>query len=74
MIDSITTCSSITAMILSVQAYKEQWNFWLICNATSILMWTLAITRGDQAAFPMVIMWVAYFINSVAAYIEWNRN
>ena len=72
-IDSITTCSSITAMILSVQAYKEQWNFWLICNATSILMWTLAITRGDQAAFPMVIMWVAYFINSVVAYREWNR-
>ena len=72
-IDSVTTVSSITAMILSVQAFKEQWNFWLICNATSIVMWSLALTRGDQAAFPMIIMWIAYFVNSVVAYKEWNK-
>ena len=72
-IDAITTVSSITAMVLSVQAYKEQWNFWLICNATSIVMWSLALTRGDSAAFPMIIMWVAYFINSVVAYKEWQQ-
>ena len=74
MIDAITTVSSITAMILSVQAYREQWKFWLICNATSIVMWTLALTRGDGAAFPMICMWVAYFVNSVVAYIDWYRN
>ena len=72
-IDAITTVSSITAMVLSVQAYKEQWNFWLICNATSIVMWSLALTRGDSAAFPMIIMWIAYFINSVVAYKEWQQ-
>lgn len=72
-IDAITTVSSIAAMILSVQAFKEQWNFWLICNATSIAMWTLALTRNDSAAFPMIIMWIAYFINSVIAYREWSK-
>lgn len=74
LIDAITTCSSITAMLLSVSAYKNQWIFWLICNATSILMWTLALTRGDNAAIPMICMWVAYFINSAFAYKEWYKN
>ena len=73
LIDAVTTCSSITAMLLSIQAYKEQWKFWLICNATSIVMWSLALTRGDNAAFPMICMWVAYFINSVVAYREWYK-
>ena len=73
LIDAVTTCSSITAMLLSIQAYKEQWKFWLICNATSIVMWSLALTGGDNAAFPMICMWVAYFINSVVAYREWYK-
>lgn len=73
LIDAVTTCSSITAMLLSIQAYKEQWKFWLICNATSIVMWSLALTRGDNAAFPIICMWGAYFINSVVAYREWYK-
>ena len=73
LIDAVTTCSSITAMLLSIQAYKEQWKFWLICNATSIVMWSLASTRGDNAAFPMICLWVAYFINGVVAYREWYK-
>lgn len=72
-IDSITTLSSITAMLLSVQAYREQWRFWLICNGTSILMWTLAFTRGDNSSIPMICMWIAYFINSLVAYRQWYK-
>lgn len=72
MIDAITTVSSITAMILSVNAFKDQWLFWIICNATSVGMWGLAITRGDKSAFPMIIMWIAYLINSIVAKKEWD--
>ena len=73
LIDAVTTCSSITAMLLSIQAYREQWKFWLICNAMSIIMWSLALTRGDNSAFPMICMWISYFINSVVAYREWYK-
>ena len=72
-IDAITTISSITAMILSVNAFKDQWLFWIICNATSVLMWTLATLRGDNSGFPMLIMWIAYLINSLVAKKEWDR-
>ena len=30
MIDAITTVTSITAMLLSLNAYKDQWTFWII--------------------------------------------
>ena len=73
LVDAVTTVSSITAMILSVNGYKDQWKFWIICNATSVLMWTLACFRGDNSAFPMVVMWVAYLINSLVAKKEWDR-
>lgn len=72
-IDSITTVSSITAMILCANAYRDQWIFWIICNSTSIFMWTLALLRGDNSAFPMVIMWVAYLINSLVAKKQWDK-
>ena len=72
-IDAITTISSITAMILSVNAFKDQWLFWIICNATSVLMWALATLKGDNSGFPMLIMWIAYLINSLVAKKEWDR-
>ena len=73
LVDAVTTVSSITAMLLSVNGYKDQWKFWIICNATSVLMWTLACFRGDNSAFPMVVMWVAYLVNSLVAKKEWDR-
>ena len=73
MIDAITTVTSITAMLLSLNAYKDQWTFWIICNTTTVYMWILAIGRGDQSAFPMVVMWTAYLINSLVAKRQWDK-
>ena len=72
-VDAITTVSSMIAMILSVGAFRDQWLFWLICNFTSIVMWTLAFFRGDASAVPMMIMWIAYFINSIDALKQWYK-
>lgn len=72
-IDSVTTVSSMLAMLLSVWAFRDQWLFWLICNFTSIVMWTLAFFRGDSSAIPMMCMWVAYFINSLDALKQWYK-
>lgn len=73
MIDAVTTVTSITAMLLSLNAYKDQWTFWIICNTTTVYMWILAIGRGDQSAFPMVVMWTAYLINSIVAKRQWGK-
>lgn len=70
-IDAMTTVSSMTAMLLSVWAFRDQWIFWLICNFTSVAMWTLAYFRGDSSAVPMMIMWTAYSINSIDAVKQW---
>jgi hypothetical protein len=36
-------------------------------------MWALATLRGDNSGFPMLIMWIAYLINSLVAKKEWDR-
>lgn len=72
-IDAITTVSSITAMILSINAYSDQWRFWIVCNVVSVIMWTLAMFRGEGSAVPMVVMWVAYLVNSLVAKKQWEN-
>lgn len=72
-VDAVTTVTSITAMLLSLNAYKDQWLFWIVCNFTTVCMWIMAIGRGDQSAFPMVVMWTAYLINSVVAKRQWDK-
>lgn len=72
-IDATITISSIVAILLNVWAFHETWVFWIITNIASIILWTLALFRGDSSSLPMLIMFVAYFINSVDAYKQWNK-
>lgn len=66
-IDSFTTVASIAAMILMVKRYAEQWVLWIVINGLSIIMW---LNLKDSA---MVIMFLAYEINSVYGYLNWRK-
>lgn len=72
-VDAITTISSITAMLLSISAYRTQWLFWTICNGTSVFMWSLAFLRGDKSAIPMALMFTAYLINGLVGWRQWDN-
>lgn len=72
-IDAITTISSVVATILSAMCFKEQWYFWLMCNITSVLMWSMAFMRGEAGAMAMIVMWSFYGINAIGGMISWNR-
>ena len=59
-IDSTTTVLSITAMLLMVKRYTEQWYLWIAVNIFSIVMWSLRLSTGMDGAIAMVVMWSAY--------------
>ncbi len=67
LVDAFTTVASITAMILMVLRYTEQWVIWIVVNILSIVMWA---KLGDSA---MIIMFLAYEINSIYGYINWRK-
>lgn len=73
-LDSFSTITSLTAMILTVFAYKQTWNFWILHNIVETIMWSFAIFRGTPNAISMVIMMLAYLCNSILAYRRWSNN
>lgn len=71
-LDSFTTVTVMIAMLLSINSYKEQWILWNSSNIIEVVIWSLALIRGESNALTMVIMWIAYFCNSLLGYKHWN--
>lgn len=72
-IDSITTVLSVTAMLLMVKRYMEQWYLWITVNVFSIIMWSFRLSVGMDGAVAMVVMWTAYLINSFYGLYVWRK-
>lgn len=71
-VDSVTTILQVLAMWFMVKAFKEQWSLWIVVNMVSIGMWLYAFaTTGDDVS--VLVMWVAYLVNSIYGYVKWNK-
>lgn len=73
LVDSITTVFSVIATILMLARYSEQWLMWLTVGTFSIVLWSMALVKGDNGAITMLVMRAAYFINAVYGYINWRK-
>lgn len=72
-LDSFATVTSITAMVLSINSYRDQWIFWILHNSVACVMWLLSMVRGESNALSMFIMMFAYLCNSLLGYNHWNN-
>lgn len=72
--DAATTILSVTAMLLMVRTFMEQWVIWVVVNTISVIMWIIVWMRGDAHAALMVIMWIFYLANSLNGLRIWNRS
>lgn len=69
--DACTNVFSVTAMILMMNRYKEQWVFWILVNGISVYMWlSVALSTGN--GYATLIQWCVFFINSLYGYLNWN--
>lgn len=72
-IDAATTVLSITAMILMVYRFKAQWDFWIVVNILSIVMWsTVYFTESGGETLTTLAMWCIFLGNSVYGRYMWS--
>ncbi|HCT94951.1 MAG: hypothetical protein A2X19_10280 [Bacteroidetes bacterium GWE2_39_28] len=71
--DSATSVLSVIAMFLMVRRFMEQWTLWVAVNIISIVMWSIALIKGESHSALMVIMWVFYLANSINGWVTWVR-
>ena len=68
MADSFTTVLSVTAMILMVKRYIEQWIVWIMIDIVAIYMWLFI-----KSDYNITIMWIAYLVNAVYGLYNWTK-
>ncbi len=73
LLDAFTTFAGITAGILMLMRYTEQWYIWIAVNIGSVLMWSFKALHDAPNAEAMIIMWAAYLINAVYGLYYWKR-
>ena len=71
--DSATSVLSVIAMFLMVRRFMEQWTLRVAVNIISIVMWSIALIKGESHSALMVIMWVFYLANSINGWVTWVR-
>lgn len=71
-LDSFSTVCNITAMIVAIKRYAEQWWIWLIVNVLHVILWFNDYnTNGVNIA--ILIMTCVYLINSIIMLIKWTK-
>lgn len=71
-LDSITTIGSIGGMYLTVRRAIEQWLFWMVVNALSLVMWIQVALNGVRV-YSTVIMWAVYLVLAFYFYFSWKK-
>lgn len=71
-LDSMTTCIGFVGIFLMTNLYVEQWWAWNISNTANLVLWIVRSTESISN-LPLAIMWLIYLINSIYAFIKWNK-
>ena len=75
-LDAATAVMQIIAQILMAFALAEQWLFWIVINIIAVLMWGVVIQADPGTiawALPILVMWIAYLLNSIFGWMNWNK-
>lgn len=70
--DSVTTVFSVGGLLLTVKRCIEQWYFWLVVNALSVIMWIQAYLNGSNC-LATVFMWGTYLILTFYFLHTWKK-
>lgn len=68
-LDGLTTVIVVVAQLLMILRYREQWLLWITLNVISIVLWT----QASEGSLSMVMMYVAYLLNSLYGYYNWRK-
>lgn len=71
-IDSMSTCLSILAMILSVRRLMEQWILWIVVDMVTVYMWAVTFSKGGSD-IATLLMWAIYLLNAMIMFGKWYK-
>ena len=66
-LDALTVALAVIAQLLMVWRYREQWIIWIVINVSSLIMF---IILGQWS---MVAMYIAWTINALYGWYNWNK-
>jgi len=72
-LDGFAVVLSITAQLLMLKRYAEQWLLWIVVNILTIILWFNAF-MADGNSITILVMWCMYLVNSTYGYIKWSKN
>lgn len=64
-LDGLTTIIVVSAQVLMLLRYREQWILWIALNILSIILW------AENPS--MYVMYSAYLLNSLYGYYNWTK-
>lgn len=71
-IDSMSTCLSVLAMILSVKRLMEQWVLWIVVDVVTVYMWFVDYINGGTD-IATLLMWIVYLFNAIVMLVKWYK-
>lgn len=71
--DSATNVLSVSAQILMLKRFTEQWILWISVNILSIYLWVSVLVVQGGNDFSMLVMWSAFLVNSIYGYLNWRK-
>lgn len=71
-LDGFAVVLSITAQLLMLKRYAEQWLLWIVINVLTIILWFNAFMT-DGGSITILIMWCFYLANSIKSWFNWNK-
>ena len=72
-LDSATNVLSVTAQILMLKRFAEQWLIWSLVNFLSIILWVVTLDATGGNDYTLVVMWTAFLVNSIYGYYNWRK-
>lgn len=72
-LDATTNIIAISATLLMIFRFKEQWWFYIALNLFTIFMWAIRLQNGSEEGLMMVLMWFAFLINSFYGFYNWRK-
>lgn len=71
-VDSLSTVTSVVAMIISVKMHTEQWILWIIVDIVTVFMWSYAFFIQGSESIATLLMWSVYLLNAIFMYVKWH--
>lgn len=71
-LDAVAVVLSMTAQLLMLKRFAEQWLLWIVVNVLTIALWlNVFIHSGNSVT--VLVMWCSYLTNSIYGYVKWRK-